>query len=114
LGDSYLSVYDLYNLRLRVELLTLSGCGTGLNVVAAGDELVGLVRGLLYCGARSVLLTLWDVHDQSTAMFMKLFYSHLAATGDKAGALRAAMLDTRECYGHPCYWAPFLLVGKVP
>ncbi|MBV9768156.1 MAG: CHAT domain-containing protein, partial [Bryobacterales bacterium] len=61
LADSYLSLYDLYNLNLPVDLLTLSGCGTGLNGVAAGDELLGLTRGLLYAGAQALLLTLWDV-----------------------------------------------------
>ncbi len=58
LGDSFLSLYDLYQLRLPVELKTLSGCSTGLNVIAAGDELMGLVRGLLHAGAQSLLLSL--------------------------------------------------------
>src|SRR5207245_2941039 len=77
LSDSLLSLFDLYQLRLPAELVTLSGCGTGLNVVVGGDELLGLVRGLLYAGALSVLVTLWDVNDQSTAEFMKWFYQHL-------------------------------------
>lgn len=114
LADCHLSVYDLYNLRLRAELLTLSGCATGLNVVAAGDELLGLVRGLLHAGARSLLLTLWDVHDRSTAEFMRLFYERLRDGGDKARALRGAILELRGRYPHPCYWAPFVLVGSVP
>jgi CHAT domain-containing protein len=75
LADSYLSLYDLYHMDFPVGLLTLSGCVTGLNVIAEGDELIGLSRGLLYAGARSLLLSLWDVDDRSTADFMKLFYS---------------------------------------
>src|SRR5215472_4492014 len=59
LGQSSLTLYDLYNLKLPAELITLSGCSTGLNVIAAGDELIGLVRGLLSAGAQSLLLTLW-------------------------------------------------------
>src|SRR6266581_515015 len=51
LGESYLSLYDLYQLHLQADLVTLSGCATGLNVVAAGDELLGLIRGLLFAGA---------------------------------------------------------------
>lgn len=113
LGQSFLSLCDLYQLRLPAELVTLSGCATGLNVVAAGDELLGLVRGLLYAGAQSLLLTLWEVHDKSTAEFMRSFYATLQKTGDKAGAVRQAMFDLRERYPHPYYWAPFLLVGKV-
>ena len=50
LGDSHLNLFDLYQLNLPCELVTLSGCGTGLNMVVGGDELLGLVRGLLYAG----------------------------------------------------------------
>ena len=113
LGDSYLSLYDLYQLRLPVELFTLSGCATGLNVVAAGDELLGLVRGLLCVGAQSGLLTLWDVDDSSTARLMKSFYRLMQLSGNKAQALEAAMREVRDEYPHPYYWAPFMLVGKV-
>ena len=53
LGDSYLSLYDLYELSLPVDLVTVSACATGLSVVVEGDEILGLVRGLLFAGARS-------------------------------------------------------------
>jgi CHAT domain-containing protein len=115
LSDSSLTLYDLYTMRLPAELLTLSGCATGLNVIAAGDELIGLARGLLYAGARSLLLTLWDVQDRSTAEFMRLFYTRLGELPDKAAALRAAMIELRETkHPHPFFWAPFVLVGKNP
>jgi CHAT domain-containing protein len=118
LGDGIFSLYDLYQLKLPAELITLSGCSTGLSVVEHGDELLGLVRGLIYAGAQSALLTLWDVQDQSTAQFMAAFYKHLttehlANDANKAAALRQAALDLRESYPHPYYWAPFVLLGKV-
>jgi tetratricopeptide (TPR) repeat protein len=112
LGDSYLNIYDLYELRLPVELLTLSGCGTGLSVVAAGDELLGLVRGLLSTGAEALLLSLWDVHDRTTAQLMVAFYRGIRNHRDKGEALREAMLELRKTHPHPYYWAPFILVGK--
>jgi CHAT domain-containing protein len=113
LGDAYLSLYDLYQLKLNADLVTLSGCATGMNVVTPGDELLGLVRGLLFAGAHSVLLSLWDVHDQSTADFMAFFYRRLQGTNDKASALQGAMIELRERYPHPYHWAPFTLTGKV-
>jgi CHAT domain-containing protein len=112
LGTSDLSLFDLYQLSLPAELVTLSGCGTGLNVVVGGDELLGLNRGLLYAGAQGVLLTLWDVNDQSTAGFMKLFYERMQGGANKADAARYAMGEIRKAYPHPFYWAPFVLVGK--
>jgi tetratricopeptide (TPR) repeat protein len=112
LGGSFLNLYDLYDLKLPAELITLSGCSTGLNVVAVGDELLGLVRGLLHAGAQSLVLSLWDVHDESTAEFMKGFYGLLQKGWSKAAAMQKAMLDLRSRYPHPYQWAPFFLVGK--
>jgi CHAT domain-containing protein len=113
LGDGPLSVYDLYQLRLSAELVTLSGCGTGLSVVVGGDEQIGLVRGLLYAGARAVLLTLWDAYDSSTADFMTAFYGHLQQGWSKEKAAQAGMWELRERHAHPFYWAPFTLIGNV-
>jgi CHAT domain-containing protein len=111
LGDSFLTLYDLYELKLPAELITLSGCSTGLSVIAAGDELIGLSRGLLSAGARRLLLTLWDVNDDSTAEFMKAFYGRVASHPELAWALRAAMIEIRKSHPHPYYWSPFILVG---
>lgn len=113
LADGQLNLYDLYQLKLQAELMTLSGCATGLNVVTAGDELLGLVRGLLYAGAQTVLLTLWNVHDRSTSEFMTTFYTRLKSGDSKASAMRNAMLDLRDRFPHPYYWAPFMLTGKI-
>jgi CHAT domain-containing protein len=112
LGDSYLSLYDLDHFRLPAELVVLSGCATGRNTVAPGDELMGLVRGLLQAGAQSLMLSLWDVHDASTRDFMIAFYSRLAQGWTKPLAVQAAMAEIRKSYSHPYYWAPFVLIGK--
>lgn len=113
LADSYLALYDLYHMNLPAELLTLSGCVTGLNVVAGGDELLGLTRGLLYAGAQSLLLSLWEVDDRSTSELMKEFYGFLMRGWRKADALRLAMLELRKRCPHPYYWAPFKLIGST-
>lgn len=112
LGNSLLSLFDLYQLQFDAELVTLSGCGTGMNVVIGGDELIGLVRGLLYAGAQTLMVSLWEVHDQSTAEFMRDFYEGYRATRNKANALRTAMLKLKQKHRHPYYWAAFALVGK--
>jgi tetratricopeptide (TPR) repeat protein len=112
LGDTYLNVYDLYRLRLDADLVTLSGCATGANVAAAGDELLGITRGLFCAGATTLLLSLWNVHDQSTAAFMKALYDRIAGGATPLNALRNTMAELREEYPHPYYWAPFVLTGK--
>jgi CHAT domain-containing protein len=113
LGDGYLNLYDLYQMRLNARLVTLSGCATGMNFVAAGDELLGLQRGLFSAGATTLLLSLWDVHDESTAQLMRCFYQHYIQNTDMAGALQHAMRELRQKKPHPFYWAPFVLVGKL-
>jgi CHAT domain-containing protein len=112
LGTSHLSLYDMAHLQLPVELVVLSGCATGLNVVTPGDELMGLVRGLLQSGAQSLVLSLWDVDDDSTQQFMVEFYTELQRGRPKAEALQTASLRVRERWPHPYHWAPFLLIGK--
>lgn len=112
LGNSLLSLFDIYQLHLNAEMVTLSGCGTGMNVVVGGDELIGLVRGLLFAGAQTLMVSLWEVHDQSTAEFMHDFYLSYGRLKNKAGALREAVLKLRERQPHPYYWAAFALVGK--
>jgi CHAT domain-containing protein/Tfp pilus assembly protein PilF len=113
LGDGYLNLYDLYQMRLSTRHVTLSGCATGMNFVAAGDELLGLQRGLFCAGAASLLLSLWDVHDLSTSQLMQSFYKGYKETGNMAVALQSAMKQLRQQYPHPYFWAPFVLVGQV-
>ena len=115
LGDSYLSLYDLYELSLPVDLVTVSACATGLSVVVEGDEILGLVRGLLFAGRG-----LWSrrfgtcrTGRRPTADLMGSFYSHLRTEKNRAVALRYAMLQQRERSSQPFFWASHVLVGKV-
>jgi CHAT domain-containing protein len=110
-SGTYLTLYDLYNLKLPAELVVLSACVSGVSVVAVGDELLGLARGLFRAGAASLLLTLWEVPDESTAAFMTAFYGRIGSAS-RAAAVRQAMLEVRERHPHPVHWAPFVLTGK--
>jgi CHAT domain-containing protein len=96
-----------------VELLTLSACET-----AAGDDraALGLAGVALKAGARSAMATLWYVNDEASAHIVSGFYRNLCAEpgNSKAQALRqsqcAVMGDRR--FRHPCYWAPYLIIGN--
>lgn len=114
LGDSRFCVFDIRKLRLDAELVTLSGCSTGVHDVVGADEIPGLTRGLLLAGARAVQVSLWEVNDSSTAEYMRLFYQRLTAGADICDAMRASMLALRERHPHPYFWAPFAYVGRLP
>src|SRR5262249_18812353 len=111
LADSRLNFYSLLDLKLRAELVTLSACRTGVNMIFPGDELHGLMRGFLYAGAPSLVVSLWAVSDRSTAEFMGEMYSRIAQGETKRRALQQAQLAVKDSYGHPYYWAPFVLMG---
>jgi CHAT domain-containing protein len=112
LGDSWLNLFDIFNLQLGAELTTLSACETGKNAVWEGDELLGLARGFLYAGTPSLVVSLWTVNDHSTAKLMRRFYKGLHNGMTKSAALREAILEVKASFPHPYYWAPFVLMGK--
>ncbi|MEG4241706.1 CHAT domain-containing protein [Microcoleus sp. MON2_D6] len=95
-----------------IELLVLSACET-----ASGDNraALGLAGAAIRSGARSTAATLWQVNDESTAIFMAEFYKQLASSKtSKAEALRNAQLTLLKNpdYQNPYFWAPFVLVGN--
>lgn len=67
LGDTWLNLFDIFNLQLGSDLTTLSACETGMSAVWEGHELLGLARGFLYAGTPSLVVSLWTVNDRSTA-----------------------------------------------
>jgi CHAT domain-containing protein len=112
LGETWLHLFDIFNLQLGAELTTLSACETGMSAVSEGDELLGLARGFLYAGTPSLVVSLWTVSDRSTAQLMRRFYEGLRDGLSKSRALREAILDVKADFPHPYYWAPFILLGK--
>jgi CHAT domain-containing protein len=112
LADSNLNFYSLLDLKLNAEMVTLSACHTGVNKVFPGDELHGLMRGFMHAGAPSLVASLWATSDESTAKLMKRMYTEISAGASKRAALRTAQLAVKDEYGHPYYWAPFILMGN--
>jgi CHAT domain-containing protein len=111
-NDGVLTVGELYSTHLNADLVTLSACETGLGKIANGDDIVGLTRGFLYAGARSIVASLWSVDDRATAQLMESFYRNLAHMS-KLEALRQAQINTRRAFPHPFFWAAFQLTGRA-
>ncbi len=119
--DGLLTLGELIDddsLRLTADLIVLSACQTGLGEAREAEGTVGLQRGLLAKGARSVLVSLWSVDDAATRLLMERFYTHWLSddgrpTLSKAEALRLAQGDVRAetRFANPRYWAAFQLVG---
>jgi tetratricopeptide (TPR) repeat protein len=118
LADGQLNAIDAFSLDLRAcELVTLSGCETGLALTGGGDEQLGLGRAFLAAGATSLVMSLWPVEDNATNALMQLFYQNLLRGDSKVQALRAAqsslLHSEKSIYAHPYFWAAFRLVGDT-
>jgi CHAT domain-containing protein/tetratricopeptide (TPR) repeat protein len=127
-GDGRLTMDEVYGLTLTSDLVVLSACRSGAGAVSS-DGVIGLARAFLYAGTPSVMATLWDVPDATTALLMPRFYRRYAATREKSASLRAAELallaDLRAgrvavssggrrvvLPEHPLLWAGFVLIGE--
>src|SRR5262249_21785750 len=91
LADGYVTALDLFSMNCQANLVALSGCQSGLGRIADSDDLLGLTRGFLYAGARSLLMSLWTISDESTVSLMNEFYKEWKAGTSKPRALQQAM-----------------------
>ena len=110
-AQSRLWLYEIQALKLRAALVVLSACQTGKGRVRGGDEVAGFTRTLLLAGADTVVASLWDVSDKSTAELMEGFYRSLRAGQPAAVAIRTGILAVRKKFPHPTYWAAFVMTG---
>lgn len=113
LSDEWVTVNDLYQLRMPSSLVVLTGCETGVSRVAPGDELTGLAGAFLAVGAVTLVVSLWAVHDDTTAELIADFYRYLQSGLNPAAALRGAQLALLKAHSHPYYWAPFVVIGRA-
>ncbi len=133
-NDGFLRMSEILGLRLNADIVVLSACKTALGRVVAGEGIVGLSRAFMLTGAKSVIVSLWSVESESTAVLMRMFYAHLRAGKTKEEALRLAKQELRggvfgshrerkievvprkgkveSSSAHPFFWAPFILMGE--
>lgn len=118
--DGYLSASEAAQLKLNAEFVVLSACNTAASDGRPGGEgLSGLARAFFYAGARSVLVSHWEVSDAATTTLITATFADLDshAIGDpgvRARALQAGQRAVRaeRRWAHPAYWAAFTLVGE--
>ena len=111
-----LYVKDIYNLRLRAELVVLSACETGIGELREGEGNISLARAFAYSGAQSIVTTLWSVNDESTKKLMSSFYEFIEKGLPKDQALQQAklayLLNNKGSAAHPFFWGGFTVIGE--
>ncbi|WPP52664.1 CHAT domain-containing protein [Catalinimonas niigatensis] len=114
--DGLLHTFELYNMHLKAEMVTLSACNTGVGKLKKGEGIISLARGFMYAGVPNVLMSLWAVSDRSTSELMQSFYQALSEGDSKANALRTAKLAYLEQAdantAAPYYWSGFVLISN--
>ncbi|OYQ31707.1 hypothetical protein CHU95_21470 [Niveispirillum lacus] len=112
--DGLLTASDIALLRLNADMVVLSACNTaGGDARLGGEALSGLAESFFFAGARSLLVSHWQVPSVPTVRLMTGLF---AGEGDIAVALARAQrsLASDPASAHPFNWAAFTLVGAAP
>ncbi len=115
--DGLLHTFELYGLKLKANLISLSSCNTGYGKMQRGEGLLSLARGFLYAGCPGLLLTQWAVADKASAELMRYFYYYLSKGYSKDKALQHSRIDYLKnadpVKTHPYFWAGYIIVGDT-
>lgn len=117
--DGVLSAEEITTLDLRdVEWAVLSACDTGIGQIRESEGVFGLRRAFQIAGVRTVIMSLWQVEDESTRLWMRALYQRRFIAGrSTADAVRDASLQllrsrrAKKQSTHPFYWAGFVATG---
>ncbi|AEE52253.1 CHAT domain-containing protein [Haliscomenobacter hydrossis] len=113
LEDGILTAYEISQMNLsNTELVVLSACETGLGDLVGNEGVYGLQRAFKIAGAKYLIMSLWQVPDFQTQVFMTAFYKHwLEGKMAVPEAFRATQAELRGKYsGEAFKWAGFVLV----
>lgn len=118
IDDGFLSISEIYNLKLNAELIVLSACNSGYGTLLQGEGPISLSRAFNYAGCPSVVMSQWKIPDNATQHIMTDFYKSLKKGLNKDVALRAAQLNYLKntddpLQQHPFHWASFLNMGNT-
>ncbi|MDR3610025.1 MAG: CHAT domain-containing protein [Ignavibacteriaceae bacterium] len=113
-NDGFLEAGEIVQLTLNSDLVVLSSCNSGLGRIDESEGIIGMSKAFFEAGARSIVVSLWEVNDKYTSKFMTLFYQKLSDGLDKSEALRQAKIEfIKEYSPNPYYWGAFILSGDI-
>ncbi len=113
-NDGFLEASEIVQLKLNSDLVVLSSCSSGLGEVDESEGIVGMTKAFFDAGAKSIIVSLWEVNDKYTSKLMTIFYQKLSEGYDKSEALRLAKVEFIKKHSpNPYYWAAFVLSGNT-
>ncbi|MBZ4672764.1 MAG: tetratricopeptide repeat protein [Deferribacteraceae bacterium] len=109
--DGFLTLSEVSNLKLNADMVVLSACVTGLGKEIDGEGIANFARAFEQAGAKSVVVSLWEVPSEPAVEFMKVFYTYLNLGFNRLESIRYTKRDIKLKYPNPYYWAVFVLYG---
>jgi CHAT domain-containing protein len=104
---------------LNADFVVLSACNTAAGDKPGAEALSGLARAFFYAGAKSLVVSHWNVDSEATVGLMEGLFEALRANPrlSHAEALRLSMLrmianSSKPEWAQPAFWAPFVVVGE--
>ena len=117
--DGLLRASDVATLKMNADFVVLSACNTAAGDKPGAEALSGLARAFFYAGARSLIVSNWEVDSEATVALMTGLFDALKTNPrlSHAEALRLSMLKmidkpSKAEWVQPKYWAPFVVVGE--
>jgi CHAT domain-containing protein/Tfp pilus assembly protein PilF len=117
--DGLLRASDVAMLKMNADFVVLSACNTAAGDKPGAEALSGLARAFFYAGARSLIVSNWEVDSDSTVALMTGLFDALKSNPHltHAEALRLSMLKminnpSKPEWSQPKFWAPFVVVGE--
>ena len=110
--DGFLTLSEVLELKLNADIVVLSACSTGKGRLMEGEGVANFARAFQHAGAKSVVVSLWEVASNEAVEFMKTFYGHLKSGKGRSEALRLSRNEIKAKYPNPFYWAVFVLYGE--
>jgi CHAT domain-containing protein len=109
--DGVLTAKEIYSMDLsNTDLLILSACQTGLGESNEIDGNEGLSKAFKIAGVNDMIITLWNVSDEATSIFMQIFYKKLIQTKEPRRALKETIYEIKKEMPDPYYWAGFIML----
>jgi len=110
--DGFLTLSEVLGLKLNADMVVLSACSTGKGKMTEGEGVASFARAFQHAGAKSVVVSLWEVASDAAVAYMKSFYSLIESGVGKAEALKLTRKAIRAKYPNPFYWSVFVLYGE--
>jgi CHAT domain-containing protein len=110
--DGFLSFSKVLQLKLDADLVTLAACMTGVGQVMQGEGVLNFARAFQQAGARSVMVSLWNIPVDESLKFYSTFYKALREGKTKLQALQSARQAVKGKEPHPYFWSGLILHGE--